>query len=417
MRRYPIAVAALLLAAVAGTVPAVADIQQPTVVSANPVDWTPHVLDGTVRAIAVVGDTVVVGGDFTVVSDHAEQSDYERWFLFAFGLRDGVIRDFAPYLDGPVYALAPAGPDSVYVGGAFQNVNGVWQRGLTQLQVSTGNRVASFDASINVGEVRTLVKKGSWLYAGGTFNAVNGVQRAALVRLDTFRGAVDAGFNARLAAPELSRTRVDDLAVSPDGRRLVVVGAITQASGLARPQLAMIDTSRPTASVADWYTDAYRGACDNMFETYLRGVDFAPDGSYFVAVATGRLTGPGRMCDTAARFEVAGAGRHNPTWVNFTGGDSLYAVSVTGSAVYVGGHLRWLDNPQGDKSAGPGAVSRVGIGAIDPRTGKALSWNPTRSRGVGVRAFVATPTGLLVGSDTDQLGHEYHGRLGMFPTR
>jgi hypothetical protein len=28
---------------------------------------------------------------------------------------------------------------------------------------------------------------------------------------------------------------------------------------------------------------------------------------------------------------------------------------------------------------------------------------------------VATPSGLLVGSDTEKLGKEYHGRLGMFP--
>lgn len=417
MRRYLIAVAALLVAAIAGTVHAAADIQQPAVVLANPVDWTPHILDGTVRAITAVGDTVVVGGDFGTVSDHADQTEYERWYLFAFGLRDGAVRDFAPDLDGPVYALAPAGPDSVYVGGAFQTVNGEPQRGLTRLQVSTGDRVDGFDAAINVGDVRALVSKGSWLYAGGTFDAVNGVPRAALARLNATSGAVDGGFDARLAAPELSRTKVDGLAVSPDGRRLVAVGAITQASGKSRPQLAMIDTSRPSASLSDWYTDAYRGACDSSFETYLRGVDFAPDGSYFVVVATGRLTGPGRMCDSASRFEVAGAGRHNPTWVNFTGGDSLYAVSVTGSAVYVGGHERWLDNPGGDNSAGPGAVSRPGIGAINPHTGKALPWNPTRSRGVGVRALVATPTGLLVGSDTDQLGHEYHGRIGMFPIR
>jgi len=94
-------------------------------------------------------------------------------------------------------------------------------------------------------------------------------------------------------------------------------------------------------------------------------------------------------------------------------------VAVTGAAVYVGGHQRYLDNPYGSdtKGAGPGAVSRVGIGAISPVTGKALPWNPTRSRGVGVRAFVATPNGLLVGSDTDQLGKEYHGRIGMFPLR
>jgi hypothetical protein len=90
---------------------------------------------------------------------------------------------------------------------------------------------------------------------------------------------------------------------------------------------------------------------------------------------------------------------------------------VTGSAVYVGGHQRYLDNPYGSdaKGPGPGAVSRVGIGALNPSNGRALAWNPTRDRGVGVRAFQAVPEGLIVGSDTAKLGREYHGRIGMFP--
>jgi hypothetical protein len=62
-------------------------------------------------------------------------------------------------------------------------------------------------------------------------------------------------------------------------------------------------------------------------------------------------------------------------------------------------------------------VSRPGIAALNPRTGKALPWNPTKGRGVGTRALVATGTGLIVGSDTTQLGREYHARIGMFPLR
>ena len=88
---------------------------------------------------------------------------------------------------------------------------------------------------------------------------------------------------------------------------------------------------------------------------------------------------------------------------------------MTARAVYVGGHQRWLNNPTATRTPGPGAVSRPGIAAIDPETGRALSWNPTRTRGEGLRAFVVTPKGLLVGSDTDRLGHEYHGRIGLFP--
>ncbi len=60
-------------------------------------------------------------------------------------------------------------------------------------------------------------------------------------------------------------------------------------------------------------------------------------------------------------------------------------------------------------------MSRPGLAAIDPDTGLATNWNPTRTRGVGVKAFALTNRGLLVGSDTDELAHEYHGRLGMFP--
>jgi hypothetical protein len=414
MRRRLFAVAAVAAATLAGVVPAVAQVAQPTVVSADPVDWTPHVLDGTVHAIAVVGEAVVVGGTFSAVAGE-NGFQYQRDYLFAFRAADGTMLRFAPRLDGPVYALA-AGPDgTVYAGGAFRTVNGAVQRGLTRLSVASGARVAGFTANINWGEVRALAASGRWLYAGGTFSTVNRVPRAALARLDAASGAVDGGFDAGLTTTAERRVKVEDFALAPGGRRLVVAGAFTSAAGAPRAQLALLDTSGSRAVAVNWYTDAYRDSCDAGYDTYLRGVDFAPDGSYFVVVTTGNATAPTRLCDTAARFNVAGVGRHNPAWVNHTGGNTLLSVAVTGSAVYVGGHQQWLDNPHGNKTAGPGAVPRPGIGAIDPRTGKALPWNPTRSRGVGVRAFLATGTGLWVGSDTDRLGNEYHGRIGMFP--
>jgi hypothetical protein len=416
MRRRIIAAAVLTAAGIAGVVPAMADVAQPRVVTANPVDWTPHALDGTVRAVAVVGSTTVVGGTFTAISDSTERRRYRQSYLFAFDSRTGALRtSFAPRLDGAVYALSAGPNDTVYVGGAFREVNGTAQRGIAQLSLGNGARVGAFGAKINWGDVRTLAVHGARLYAGGTFTAVSGVPRVALARLDGRTGAVDAGFDARIAAQDMARARIEDMALSPDGRRLVLAGAITHVAGAARGQLAMLDVSGARAVVSGWYTDAYRVQCDPTFDTYLRGVDFAPDGSYFVAVTTGTNSSPTALCDTAARFDATGTGRRNPTWVNHTGGNTLYSVAVTGSAVYVGGHQRWLDNPQGKKSAGPGAVERPGIGAIHPTTGKALPWNPTRSRGVGVRALVATAQGLYVGSDTDTLANEYHGRIGYFP--
>jgi hypothetical protein len=417
-RRFLVVTAVLALAGLAGSMlPAAADMSQSSIVSADPVDFTPHVLDGTVWAATVVGDTVVVGGSFTNVANAARTATYARKNIFAYGLNDGVIRPFSPVLDGPVYALAAGAANSVYVGGSFKSAGGAAQRGLAKFSLGNGARYSAFTAKINWGDVRAMSVVGSRLYVGGTFSAINGVNRTALARLDATSGAVDGGFDAALSAPGLDRTRVEHFDISPNGRFLVAVGALLKSGTQSRVQLAVFDVSGTKAVLGNWYTDAFKPACMQGFDTYLRQVKFSPDGTWFVVVATGRASDPNKLCDSAARFEIGGVGRHYPTWVNHTGGDSLYAVAVTGSVVYVGGHQRYLDNPYGSdaKGPGPGAVSRVGIGAINPVNGKALPWNPTRERGIGVRVFVATPSGLIVGSDTDQLGKEYHGRIGMFP--
>jgi beta-propeller uncharacterized protein DUF5122 len=418
MRRRLLVAALLMPLALAGATPAAADPAQSAVVSTNPVDFTPHVTGGTVWSIVVVGRTVVVGGSFTQVTNSARTQTYARRNIFAYGLTDGVIRPFAPAVDGAVYALAAGPGDTVYIGGAFKTVDGIKQRGLARVGLTTGRRIGTFHARINWGDVRALNARNGRLYVGGTFTKITGTARTALARLNPITGAVDTGFDPRLSAPGLARTRVEHFDISPDGTRLIAIGALLRAGPAERVQIAMFDVSGATARLTDWFTDAYKPACMPGFDTYLRQVKFSPDGTYFVVAATGRLSSPVRLCDSAARFEVAGSGRHAPTWVQRTGGDSLYAVAVTGAAVYVGGHQRYLDNPNGSDAAGPGpgAVARVGIGALNPATGKALAWNPTRDRGVGVRAFVAIPSGLLVGSDTDMLGKEYHGRLGMFPS-
>lgn len=398
-----------------GLTPAGAAPIRNRLVGEDPVDWTPHITDGAVWAMTTVGDTVIVGGDFTEAASADRKQTFDRWYLMAFDLTSGTITPFAPWIDGPVYALAPGPDGTVFAGGGFGQVNGTAARGLTRLDVRTGQIAGGFSASIDSGDVRGLAVAGDWLYVGGRFTAIGGVSRVGLARVDPRTGALDPGFDAGLAAPELGRVKVEDLAASPDGRRLIAVGALTDAMGQYRPQLAMFDVGGDRVRLADWYTYAFEPRCRQGFDTYVRAVDFSPDARYFVVVSTGRMSRRGLLCDTAARFETGGRGEHKPTWINYTGGDSLYAVAVTGAAVYVGGHQRWLDNPYGRESAGPGAVSRPGIGALDPSSGEALEWNPTRSRGEGLRAFVVTPVGLLVGSDTDRLGYEYHGRIGLLP--
>ncbi|MEU4828630.1 delta-60 repeat domain-containing protein [Actinomadura sp. NPDC023710] len=388
-------------------------------------DTTPHVLDGAVTAIAVAGNTVIVGGEFTQVRNAATGSPtLARSNLFSYDKATGLIDEhFAPQLDGVVSALE-AGPDNtVYVGGLFGTVNGQTAKRLARLKVTDGTFHPNFTrARINFGSVNSIARQGSHLYIGGRFDtvtdSVSGVQRHILARLNSDTGAVDPAFDITVSDPRSGDLLVKNLAVNPAGTKLVIDGTFTKVDGQQRYQIAMIDLGA-TVALSGWETHKYGNTCLPEYDTYLRDIDFSSDGSYFVVVTAGGAGfGDTGLCTSTARWETNRTGLHQePTWVNYTGGDSLLSVVVTDAAVYVGGHQRWMDNPLGYNSPGPGSVAREGIAAINPTTGKSadLPWNPTRTLGQGAEALVATSDGLLVGSDTDQLGHEYHGRIGEFP--
>ncbi|WP_398694268.1 hypothetical protein [Streptomonospora wellingtoniae] len=397
---------------------AYAGVLHPGVVGEHPVAWTPHVLDGRVKAVAPVGDLVVVAGRFDRVAAPDRSGTVERHNIFAFERGSGAISDdFAPAVDGTVTSLVPGPGDSVYIGGGFDRVEGEDLPGVALLSTGEGEPARNFDAAVAGGSVYRIDARGGALYLGGAFDSVGGERRSGLARVDARTGAVDPSFDIALADSRRGGLRVQELALSPGGDRLVVAGTFTRAEGRSRPQIAVVDTGARPAALADWSTDAYAKPCDySSMHTYMRQIDFAPDGSYFAVVTAG---GPERkpgLCKTAARWETGAGSGAEPTWVNRTGGDSLYAVEATGAAVYIGGHQRWMDNPEGDHDAGPGAVERSGIAAVDPHTGRALPWNPgRRPRGHGVEALTSTPEGLYVGSDTTGLAGTYRGRLGMFP--
>jgi hypothetical protein len=421
MRRRVLSAASAAIAAAAVTAGAAApaadaDIKQSAVVSTNPVNWTPNVLDGTVRAIAVVGTKVVVAGNFEKVQEAGSTKTIARHNIFSFDTGTGKVdTKFVPKVDGTVYALQPGTSGTVYVAGSFTNTNGVGLGSLTKLNVADGKAVKGFNARVGHGLVFTMIRRGSHVYIGGEFTTLAGKTHAPLARVDATTGKADPALNLSVTTPRAGALKIYKMAVDPADTRLVIDGTFTRVADQRRYQIAMINTSG-TPKLSSWSTERYSTPCSSSFDTYMRGIDFAPDGSYFVVVTTGAPHGTSQLCDSAARWESnkTGAGQ-NPTWVNWTGGDTLLSVSVTGKAVYVAGHQRWQDNPLGHDSAGPGAVSRPGIAALNPTGGKALSWNPTRSRGHGVEALVATSSGLFVGSDTDELGHEHHGRVGMFP--
>jgi PKD repeat protein len=254
------------------------------------------------------------------------------------------------------------------------------------------------------------------LLIGGSFSTVGGQSRTALASLNPTTGAVTSYADLAFANPLNGGSRqVLKMAVSPDGNTLVVIGNFTQIEGQGRQFIAKIDLGG-SATLSSWATNFYTNTCNKVFDTYMRDLDFAPDSSYFVVSTTGAYGGSNAPCDVITRWETSATGPgQEATWRDYTGGDTTYAVAVTGAAVYIGGHMRWMNNPYAGDAPGPGAVPREGIAALDPVSGLPLSWNPGRARGVGVFDMLATSSGLWVGSDTDRLGGETHRKIGFFP--
>jgi hypothetical protein len=395
------------------TSPVSAALAQTRVVSANPADFTPKVVLGstnTVYAYAQVGDTMYVGGRFAQIKGSSGTTTFNRSNFAAFDARTGAISSLDLPANGAVQVIVAA-PDgnSIYIGGDFTSIGGVTARGIVRLNLLTSTIDPLFRPNLD-GVVSDAAFVGSRLIIGGTFTR----QLRAIdptTGLDT--GFIDLKLTGKTNPNDAIRVR--RFAADPAGTTLVALGNFTAVDGAARTQAFRVDlTTSPKATLSTWHAPRYDVTCP--VANYSRGVDFSPDGTYFVVANTGGIGGASSICDAAARFETSDASSTSqPTWVNFTGGDSLYSVAITGVAVYVGGHQRWLDNPLGNNTAGPGAVSRPGIGAIDPATGKALSWNPTKTRGHGTEKLYVTKAGLWVGSDGATFGGEDHPGIAFCP--
>jgi hypothetical protein len=420
-------VAALVAVGLLPMVAQATDVPHGVIVNDNPANWTPNVITpgGQVNAIVQIGNTIIAGGNFTQVQEPGNPTVFSRTHIFAFNATTGAISTtFAPELDQRVLALLPAPDGTVYAAGAFNTVNGISRRKVVKLNINTGAVITAFNANTG-GFVHDMALSGNRLFVSGSFTAIRGVPVQGLAAVDPTTGTPDASYlnftftDSRTGANE----RVLNIDVTPDGSRMVAIGHFQRVSGADRKQIVMFDLGPTAATLADWQTDMFPQVvpntttswCTQSVDTYMRDVDISPDGSFFVVGTIGAFRA-NRMCDTISRWETFATGSGlMPTWVNWTGGDSLTQVAVTGTAVYAGGHQRWQNNPYRGDTAGPGAVSREGIAALDPVNGMPFSWNPGRSRGNGVFAFLATPAGLWVGSDTDLFANESRRKIAFLP--
>jgi hypothetical protein len=406
-----VALVAMAFTGTAGASP----IVQTTVVSTDPANFTPRVTTGVaVYKLLQVGNTMYAGGEFTQIQNSNRVSTFNRNNLFSFDATNGTVNPLSVTFDaGLVWGLAASG-SSLYVGGTFHTVNGVARRGLVKINAATGAVDTAFNAHLT-GAVQDVQLVGGQLIIGGKF-------AKRLQAVDLVTGADTGYLNLNISGTVDDNAGATDIyrfAVNPAGTRLVAIGNFTTVAGATRYRAFMLNLGTTSGTLSTWYYTHLNERCRAAsLPAQLRDVDFSPDGTFFVIVATGFIPQAGQentaICDATFRFETGAVTTVTPTWRNYTGGDTLHSVVVTNAAVYIQGHERWVSSTSASGCFGS-CVSRPGIAALNPVNGAALSWNPTKDRGVGGKDLLLTSAGLWVASDTTHIGGEIHERLAFMP--
>jgi hypothetical protein len=277
-----------------------------------------------------------------------------------------------------------------------------------------------------------VILKDGVLYVGGTFTG-------HLLALNPTTGANTGDINFTVSDPipnAFGPVAIFKFAITNAGDRLVATGNFRQVNGSSRTRVfvADINTTSGAVTLDNWYYPGFAQGCSTTEPrriAQLRGVDWSPDGSYFVVVGTGQISlkanlwHPPPAVNPAITTVCDGAGRFNmndptkPQWINYTGGDSVWAAAATGPAVYVQGHFQLWDNWDGFASRclpeGHVCASRKGIAALDPETGFALAWDGIKPAQQGGKSFLVTDNGLWVPSDSLRFHGKPHRGLAFVP--
>jgi hypothetical protein len=209
--------------------------------------------DGIVRALALSGDTLYLGGQFQNVNTTLASLKRARSNAAAVDAGTGVARPWDPNLDAPVDALATAG-DTVFLGGEFATANGGSAGRQRLAAVDSQSGAARAWAPSADAPVRALAVQGPTVFAGGDFATVSGAARSGVAALDGQSGAPDPS-GIELGPEERNGplppvARVDALFASPAAGLLAGGGFVMRAPSPRAANLARFGLEPPPAGGA-----------------------------------------------------------------------------------------------------------------------------------------------------------------------
>jgi PKD repeat protein len=395
----------------------------------------PRITGGEIFDLEYIGNRVFVVGTFTSIRNNAgnNTTNYNQSRVASFNLDTGLVdANFRPTFGSSVDEIE-ASPDGtkLFVVGRFNTVNGVTKRKIASINPVTGATIAGFTATAN-SQATAIEATNTTVYVGGNFTTVNNVARTGLVALNATTGAVITGFTNNLSGGigVSGLLTVQQLVLSPDDSKLLVVHTGRQINGQNRYGVALIDTT--TNQLLPWHTRLWE---DNI--QFVGGIQriyagaISPNGQYFV-VGSGSGGDRPPISDTAVAFSMNGGANQEPLWIS-RAFDSIYSVAISEIGVYIGGHFNYLESPTapdpwpgldnvgygrgqglGGYGLGDDIVIRDHVGLIDPVYGKALEWNPGSNSFEGNKAMLVHPRGVITGGDATTQGGQNVGRIAFY---
>lgn len=355
--------------------------------------WNPDVgfqgVPGSVRALAALDDTILVGGLFWYVGAS------RREHLAAIGITTGLPTPWDPRLTGPddlvfgdpfVYVLAVKG-NSVYVGGHYTGIGGAPRSGLAEIDLTTG---LATSWNPNAVEVTCMAVRETTIIVGGHFLSIGGLRRPYLaeIRLDTpamtswdpapndavktlaeqggivYAGGMFTGIGSEwrprsnLAAFDAATGRLKDWHPNPDELyvatlaathgQVFVGGYFFQIGGQVRYGLASVDTL--TGAATDWDPSA-----NSVVGSLAVGGDTLYAGGSFTTMS-------GQPRGRLASFSLVTG--QLTDW-NPNAASDVYGLTLRRDTLYVAGFFWTI-----------GGLSRKGLAAVDRVSGSILEWAP-----------------------------------------
>jgi hypothetical protein len=363
----------------------------------------------TVRALAVAGTTLWVGGEFSLyggVSARNIAKLDDTTFAVDTTFSPPGVNGF----DNQVNALAGAG-NTLYVGGSFGSYRGVTANRLAKLDATTGIQDLDFSPPSSNGfngPTFALALVGTSLYAGGCFSAYRGATSSAnnIARIDATSGVLDPAFNT-------GGTNGFNSSVYA----LAATATAVYAGGAFSAYKSVNDSANRIAklSAANASLDALFGPLGtaNGFNNYV--LSLALDGNDLYA--GGYFTAYKGVADSANRLAKIDTTTGNldtsfsPTGVASNGFDDYVQTLLSrGGSLFVGGNFK---SYRGAYPANGIASLDRKTGAIDvgfsPPGGASNGVSPLGSGQLGVQTIAVGPGGdgpargtlLLVGGGFD----------------